>query len=72
MVQSFFACVKDMKKHAVTGNFQFKFASFYGRTELTWGLQTVSYDWSEFIKFSSFYRHIYPSLQITLRLVRII
>ena len=32
------------------GHFQFKFVSFYGQTELTWGLQTMSYDWSELLR----------------------
>ena len=41
--------------------FKFKSVSSYGRTELTWSLQTMSYDWSELIKFIPFSGHVHPS-----------
>ena len=43
------------------GHFQFKSVSSYGRTELTWSLQTMSYDWPKLITFISFYGHVRPS-----------
>ena len=46
------------RKRAVIGHFHFKFVSFYGRTELTWGLQTMSHDWSQLFNFVSFYGHV--------------
>ena len=49
------------RKRAVIGHFQFKSVSSYGRTELTRSLQTMSYDWSELIKFIPFYGHVHPS-----------
>ena len=48
---------------------------FYGQTELTWGLQTMSYDWSELFKFFPFMVTFTPATWPTnnsLRLVRII
>ena len=57
--RSFYARRETWRKRAVIGYFQFKFVSFYGRTGLTWDLQTMSHDWSQLFKFVSFYGHVH-------------